>query len=329
MSDDECFDEFYTKLNDIVNSAYNFGEIYDQPKIVKKILRSLTENFKPKVTVITESKDADSTHVDEFVGSLQSYELDLPKTNKSKSMALKSVDDVDGNGFDDNLSSTEIAYLTKNFRNFLRNNNRRARSKNNVEPRNFKRNEPTKVNNTDKSKEKVSQTSNNSLSQQCFGCQANGHVKSEYPTFLRLKDKTMVVTLSDDEVSDHESGSDEDGNFIAFTTTVVVDESVAVEKNPSDKELSKSADLQEVFNKFCKVAANDAMNIDLGLKKITSLELDKKNLLLKLFDVNELVDKVKIENMLLLDKIKNLKLELSVAREQTKFNHMLSVQKSP
>ena len=102
-----------------------------------------------------------------------------------------------------------------------------------------------------------------------------------------------------------------------------------LKKNPSDKELSKNADLQEVFNKFWKVAANDAMNIDLGLKKITYLELDKKNLLLKLFDVNELVDKVKIENMLLLDKIKNLKLELSVAREQTKFNHMLSVQKSP
>ena len=26
MSNDECFDEFYTKLNDIVNSAYNLGE---------------------------------------------------------------------------------------------------------------------------------------------------------------------------------------------------------------------------------------------------------------------------------------------------------------
>ena len=163
MSNDECFNEFYTKLNDIVNSAYNLGEIYDQPKIVRKILKSLTENFKPKVTVITKSKDADSIHVDELVGSLQSYELNLLKTNKSKSMAFKSIYDVDGNGFDDNLSSTEIAYLTKNFRNFLRNNNRRARSKNNVEPRNFKRNEPTKVNNTDKSKEKVGQTSNNSL----------------------------------------------------------------------------------------------------------------------------------------------------------------------
>ena len=105
MFDEECFDEFYAKLNDIVNTAYNLGEIYDQPKIVRNILRSLTENFRPKVTAITESKDVDSIPVDEHVGSLQSYELDLPKTNKSKSMALKSID-VEGNGFDDELSAT-------------------------------------------------------------------------------------------------------------------------------------------------------------------------------------------------------------------------------
>ena len=72
------------------------------------------------------------------------------------------------------------------------------------------------------------------------------------------------------------------------------------------------------------------MNIDLSLKKIASLKLDKKNLLLKFFDVNELLDKVKTENMLL-DKVKNLKLELFVAREQSnrtasfKLNHMLSI----
>ena len=83
MSDDESFDEFYAKLNDIVNSTYNLGEIYDQPKLVRKILRSLTENFRPKVTVITESKDVDSIPVDELVGSLQSYELDLPQINGS------------------------------------------------------------------------------------------------------------------------------------------------------------------------------------------------------------------------------------------------------
>ena len=60
MFDDESFDEFYAKLNDIVNSTYNLGEIYDQPKIVRKIFRSLTKDFRPKVTVIIESKDVDS-----------------------------------------------------------------------------------------------------------------------------------------------------------------------------------------------------------------------------------------------------------------------------
>ena len=58
-------------------------------------------------------------------------------------------------------------------------------------------------------------------------------------------------------------------------------------------------------------------------------------MLLKLFDANEFLDKVKTKNMLLLDKVKNLELELSVARKQTnrsassKLEHMLSIQKSP
>ena len=70
-------------------------------------------------------------------------------------MALKSMDDVDVNGFNDEFSTIEIAQLAKNFRNFLRNNNRRVRGKNNVESRNFWRNDPIKVNNTEKPREKV------------------------------------------------------------------------------------------------------------------------------------------------------------------------------
>ena len=53
----------------------------------------------------------------------------------------------------------------------------------------------------------------------------------------------MTVTLSDDEVFDNESDSDEDENFITFITTAVVDESVVVDENPFDGEISKSADL--------------------------------------------------------------------------------------
>ena len=72
----------------LLTLLYNLGKIYDQPKVVRKILGSLTEDFRPKVTVITKSKDVDSIPIDELVGSLQSYELDLPKTNKSKSRTL-------------------------------------------------------------------------------------------------------------------------------------------------------------------------------------------------------------------------------------------------
>ena len=86
----------------------------------------------------------------------------------------------------------------------------------------------------------------------------------------------MAVTLSDGEVSDHKFGSDEDENFFAFTTIAVVDESVLVEENPSDGELSKYVDLQKTYNKLCKVAAKDAMSVDLGLKKITTLEHERK-----------------------------------------------------
>ena len=56
---------------------------------------------------------------------------------------------------------------------------------------------------------------------------------------MRSKGKAMAITLSDDEVSDNESGSDDDGNFIAFTAIAVIDESVAIEENPSVEELKK------------------------------------------------------------------------------------------
>ena len=72
------------------------------------------------------------------------------------------------------------------------------------------------------------------------------------------------------------------------------------------------------------------MNVELGLKKIESLELDKKNLLVKLFDANELLNNVKTENMLLLDTIKSLEFDLSVARSaSSKLDQLLGVQKSP
>ena len=60
MEEDESFDEFYSSLKDIVNSAFNLWETIPKPKVVRKVLRSLPERFHAKITAIEESKDIDS-----------------------------------------------------------------------------------------------------------------------------------------------------------------------------------------------------------------------------------------------------------------------------
>ena len=65
---------------------------------------------------------------------------------------------------------------------------------------------------------------------------------------------------------------------MTFTATTVVSETETAEENPFDGELLENANLQEAYNKLCKIAAKYAMNVDLGLKKIDTLEHENKNL---------------------------------------------------
>ena len=63
MSEDESFDSFYSKLNEVVIGKFNLGEKTEDSKIVRKILRLLPESFHAKVTAIEESKDLDDIKV--------------------------------------------------------------------------------------------------------------------------------------------------------------------------------------------------------------------------------------------------------------------------
>ena len=56
MEEDDSFEKFYVKLNDIVNSAFNLGKTIPEPKIVRKVLKSLPERFHAKITVIILTK---------------------------------------------------------------------------------------------------------------------------------------------------------------------------------------------------------------------------------------------------------------------------------
>ena len=77
MEENEMFMDFYTRLNDIVNSTQGLGDKIPESKVCAKILRSLPERFNSKVTAIQELRDTENMRVEELVGSLQTYELNF------------------------------------------------------------------------------------------------------------------------------------------------------------------------------------------------------------------------------------------------------------
>jgi hypothetical protein len=74
MLEEETFGEFYSKVSDLRNSMVSLGKPISDVKLIRKILRSLHEHFRIKVTTIEESKDLKEMKIDELVGSLQTYD---------------------------------------------------------------------------------------------------------------------------------------------------------------------------------------------------------------------------------------------------------------
>ena len=125
MEENESFDELYTKFKDIVNSAFNLRETILEPKVVRKVLRSLLERFHAKIIAIEESKDIDKILLTDLVKNLQTYELGLTrigKASKSKSMALKAKSNETNESFDDEDSKMK-SYITRQFKKFMKNAN--------------------------------------------------------------------------------------------------------------------------------------------------------------------------------------------------------------
>ena len=111
-----------------MNSTFNLGETIPEPKIVRKVLRSLPERFHAKITTIEESKDIDKIPLTELVENLQTSKLGLTrigKRGKGKSMALKAKSNETDESFDDKDSKMK-SYITRQFKKFMKNANRKG-----------------------------------------------------------------------------------------------------------------------------------------------------------------------------------------------------------
>ena len=214
MEEDETFDDFYVKLKDIVNAAFNLGESIAEPKIVRKILRSLPERFCAKITVIEEVKDIDQIPLTKLVGNLQTYEMGLGKMGKggkSRNVALKGIEEESDDSKDEDEDEDEdkdedLTFIANEIIKLLP---YRKKDKNKT---------PGKSESSRKGK-------NEKPLIQCHECKGFGHIRIECPNYLmkektkNSKGKVLVASLSDSENDLSNKYEDECGHYMAFATT--------------------------------------------------------------------------------------------------------------
>ena len=295
MSEDKSFDSFYGKLNEMVIGKFNLGEKTKDSKIVRKILQSLPESFRAKVTAIEESKDLDDIKVQELIGSLQTYELSLPSQRKSKSLALKMINErvETHDSSDEDEVEKDVVYLVKNFWKFLKfkkNGKFAERGKFpsfGKEKKDFKR--------------KDGKESQSFQGITCFKCNEHGHLKKECPNYLRGKGKVYATTLSDSDSSnlDSEESCDEEGNYSAFMTIAFVEssnylsllmeelgehtkvESMGVVEESDVEDDERTVGLQETYNSLLEKSREYARVTKTAIKKMKRAEEDYRSLLVR------------------------------------------------
>ena len=292
MEEDESFDEFYAKLKDIVNSTFNLRETIPEPKILRKVLRSLHERFHAKIIVIEESKDIDKIPLIELVGNLQTYELGLTrigKSSKSKSMALmaKSNDtDESSNDEDSKMKS----YITRSFKKFMKNANAKGFDKD------HRQSSSSQTKSQDKRKRDAKDGGQYTVPSglKCFRCQGFSHMKQECPTYLNTigESKTLAATLSDTKPDD-DSDNEDDGILNAFTAIINSTEGI-VEDMDDEKELVESKfekmdeqdDIHTAYAKLYKVSEKHDNLYRFTTKKLSDVELEREEISTKFDEAN-------------------------------------------
>ena len=323
MKEDEQFDEFYAKLKNIVNSAFNLGETIPESKIVRKVLRFLLERFHAKITAIEESKDIDKIPLTKLVGNLQTYELGLiriGKSGKGKSVALKAKSS-DTNESSNDEDSKMKSYITKQFKKFMKNANMKGFDKDR------RKSNSSQFKNQDKRKKDARDGGQYTVPARpkYFGCQDFSHMKQECPTYLKSigKSKALATTLSDTEPED-DSDNEDDEILNAFTalanpTDGIVNDIVEEEELVESKfeKMDDQDDIHTAYEKLYKLFEKHKKLYRLSTKKLSDVELDREELSTKIDEANQTIGALRFENNFLVEKTSNAKL-----------NEMLSLQKS-
>jgi len=185
-----------------------------------KILRSLPKKFDMKVTTIEKARDISSMKFDEWIGSLQNFEITVDnKTDKrGKGIAFtSSVDSVEtqGNHEDDEDMSESLALLGRQFKKIFKQFDRR--SKPNAQ------NITSDINNQPNKEKMTSSDDKNSQYKgvQCYECEGYGHIRTKCATFLKKQKKILTTSWSDDDGSKGDGERESTKQIVALTSRVL------------------------------------------------------------------------------------------------------------
>ncbi|CAL2269967.1 unnamed protein product [Prunus armeniaca] len=272
MDENETFSEFYAKLCVIVNACSNLGEKIPEDRVVKKILRSLPPRFSPKITAIEEIRDLNTLKVRELIGSLQTYEMKHLAPKKNKSVALKVVDNEDGEHQSEEFNGEEFAYLSRQFKKFFKYQNSRSHDSKNHSGINSKIKHGDYTDGNLKSR-RFTEKKTTKDRVKCYECEGYGHISTECANTQKKqngKAKALNVTWSD---SDSESESEE--NTIALITTVSLDK--AQQNNGNDEEPNIGYVLEKYDDLLAASQKLNQHNKELA-KKVAVLELENSRI---------------------------------------------------
>nr|KJB29237.1 hypothetical protein B456_005G090700 [Gossypium raimondii] len=82
IQESKTIGEFYVKLYDLTNQDFPLRSEYSNSKLVRKVLRSLPERFITKVTTIDEANDTNAIKINELIGTLQTFEINMERSRR-------------------------------------------------------------------------------------------------------------------------------------------------------------------------------------------------------------------------------------------------------
>ncbi|GKV13561.1 hypothetical protein SLEP1_g24557 [Rubroshorea leprosula] len=190
---EESIQDMYTRLNDIVTNLKALGKVYPSQEVVRKVLRSLPKNWEAKKTTIEESKDLNTLKLEDLIGKLMTYEIEVQvdggvevDEKKKKDVAFKAGNQKEKSEDDASDGENISTLISREVRRFM---------KKNIKSKLAKRDEGEST----------------KRSVKCYECNKMRHYRNECPNLKKgkksMKKKAFAATWSDDETSSTESES--------------------------------------------------------------------------------------------------------------------------